>query len=80
MTGFGGHIRQTVNLLSLWVVFSPDPLELVKMMWPQDRPVTRQVVKVVHDDGHKQVDDLGKIMNPFLALFATLGNMLICCL
>lgn len=53
-----------VNLLSFWVIFSPDPLELVKMMWPQDRPVTRQVVKVVHDDGHKQVDDLGKIRNP----------------
>lgn len=25
-----------VNLLSFGVIFSPDPLELVKMMWPQD--------------------------------------------
>ena len=52
-----------VNLLSFWVIFSPDPLEFVKMMWPQDWPITCQVIKVVHDDGHKQVDDLGRIRN-----------------
>ncbi len=53
----------SVNLLSFWVIFSPDPLEFIKMMRPQDRPITRQVVKVVHDDSHKQVDDLGRIRN-----------------
>jgi len=28
------------------------------MMWPQNRPITGQIVKVVHDDSHKQVNDL----------------------
>ncbi|TNN65176.1 hypothetical protein EYF80_024583 [Liparis tanakae] len=41
----------------------PDPLEFVEMMRPQDGPITCQVVKVVHDDGHKQVDDLRMIGN-----------------
>lgn len=30
------------------------------MMWPQNRPITGQIVKVVHDHGHKQVNDLQK--------------------
>lgn len=48
----------SLNVLSFWVVLGPDPLELIQMMRSQDRPVTRQVIKVVHDDSHKQVDDL----------------------
>ena len=27
-------------------------------MWSKDRPITSEVVKVVHDDSHEQVDDL----------------------
>lgn len=53
----------SVNLLSFWVIFSPDSLKLVKVMGSQNWPITRQVVKVVHDDSHKQVDDLRKHMN-----------------
>lgn len=29
-------------------------------MRPQDGPITRQIVEVVHDDGNKQVDDLSE--------------------
>lgn len=42
------------------VIFSPDLLELVQMMWTKKRPVTGQVVEVVHDDSDKQVEDLRK--------------------
>ncbi|UYV78975.1 hypothetical protein LAZ67_17000536 [Cordylochernes scorpioides] len=27
------------------------------MMWPQDGPVPSEVIKVVHDDSHKEIDD-----------------------
>lgn len=30
------------------------------MVRPQNRPVPGQIIKVVHDDSHKQVDDLKK--------------------
>ena len=46
------------GLLCFRVVLGPDPLELVQVMRAQNRPITRQVIKVVHDDGDKQVDDL----------------------
>lgn len=46
---------------SLWVVLRPDGLELVQVMRAQDGPVPREVVKVVHDDGHEEVDDLQRM-------------------
>lgn len=46
------------DVLGLGVVLRPYPFELIQVMRPQDGPVARQVVKVVHDDSHKQVDDL----------------------
>ena len=30
---------------------------LIQVMGPEDGPITSEVVKVVHDDGHKQVED-----------------------
>lgn len=42
------------------VVLGPDPLELVEVVGAEDGPVARQVVEVVHDDGHEEVDDLGR--------------------
>jgi len=35
-------------------------------MWSEDRPVTRQVVKIVHDDGKKQVQNLNSWQNTLL--------------
>lgn len=45
-------------LRGLWIIFGPDFLEFVQVLRTKDGPVARQVVKVVHDDRHKQVDDL----------------------
>lgn len=42
------------------VVIRPHPLKLVQVVGAQDRPVSCQVFKVVHDDGDEQVDDLEK--------------------
>ena len=47
-------------LRGTWIVFCPDPDELVEMVSTQDGRVSRQVVEVVHDDGHKQVQHLEK--------------------
>ena len=58
-------------LLCFRVVLGPDPLELVQVMRAQDRPIARQVIKVVHDDGDKQVDDLKRVRtNVFVTVSA----------
>lgn len=53
-------------ILGLRVVLRPDPLEFVEVVRAEDRPITCKIVKVVHDDGHKQVNNLQrqKIMWP----------------
>ena len=38
------------------VVLRPDPHELVQVVSPEDGGVPGQVVEVVHDDGHEQVE------------------------
>lgn len=45
-------------LLCLGIIFRPATDELVQMMWTQDRPIASEIIKVVHDDGHEQIDDL----------------------
>jgi len=44
--------------LGVGVVFAPQANKLVQVVRTQDRPISGQVVKVVHDDGHEEVDDL----------------------
>ena len=39
------------------IIFRPRGNKLVKMMSSQNGPVSGEVVKVVHDDGHEQVED-----------------------
>lgn len=46
------------NSLGFRVIFGPDPFELIQVVWPENGPITGQIVKVIHDDGNKQVDDL----------------------
>lgn len=46
------------GLRGFWVIFSPDLLKLVQMVWTKERPITGQVVEVVHNDGYEQVKDL----------------------
>ena len=48
----------TIDLLGFRVVFGPDPLKLIQVMWPQNGPIPSEVVEVVHDDSNKQVNDL----------------------
>lgn len=40
------------------VVLGPNPYVLVQVMRPQNRRVSGQILKVVHDDGHEQVQHL----------------------
>ena len=41
------------------VIFCPDTDKLVQVVRPQDGRVPSQVLKVVHDDSHEQVEHLG---------------------
>lgn len=55
LEGWGSPSR---NLLGFRVILGPDPFEFIQMMRTKDRPIPRQVVKVVHDNGYEEVDDL----------------------
>lgn len=44
--------------LGVRIVFAPESDELVEVMWTENRPIAGQIIKVVHDNSHKQVDDL----------------------
>ena len=44
------------DLLSARIVLCPDPDELVKMVSAKDGGVPREVVKVVHDDSHEEIE------------------------
>ena len=46
-----------VSYLGVWVVLGPQPHELVEVVGAEDGPVAGEVVEVVHDDGHEQVED-----------------------
>ena len=52
------HVRVVYVATPTGVIVRPHPQELVQVMSPQDGLVSRQVVKVVHDDSHKQVQHL----------------------
>ena len=58
------HVRKVESgmqcVRGIRVVFRPLTNELIEMMWPEDGPVTCQVVEVVHDDGKKQVQNLNR--------------------
>lgn len=45
-----------LDLRGTGIVLGPDPDKLVQMMRTQDGRVSGQVVKVVHDDCHEQVE------------------------
>ena len=52
------HRIYRLDSLSLRVILCPNGFELIQVMGAQDGPVPGEVVKVVHDDSYKQVDDL----------------------
>jgi hypothetical protein len=46
-----------VYLLGLGVVLGPELHKVVQVMRAENGPISRQVVEIVHDDGHEQVDN-----------------------
>lgn len=52
--------EQRPGVRGLGVVFCPDLLKLVQVVWTEEGPVPRQVVKVVHDHSDEQVQDLDR--------------------
>ncbi len=48
------------HLLCLGVVFSPSGDEFVQVMRTEDGPITSEVVKVIHNDGYEEVNELKK--------------------
>lgn len=51
------HVQVFDPSLGIRIVFAPQADELVQMMRTQNTPVPGQVIEVVHNDGHEQVDD-----------------------
>lgn len=45
-------------ILGSWIIFRPDPLELIEVVGTQNGPVPSEIVKIVHDDSNKEVNDL----------------------
>lgn len=45
-------------LLCFRIIFRPKAHKLIQMVWSKDGPISCQVVKIVHDHSHKQVDNL----------------------
>ena len=48
--------HSSVSYLGVRVVLGPQPHELVEVVGAEDGPVAGEVVEVVHDDGHEQVE------------------------
>lgn len=44
--------------LCVGIVFGPQANKLVQVVWPENWPISRQVVEVVHDNSDKKIDDL----------------------
>ena len=72
-----GYIQYEGDLLCFRVVLGPYPLELIQVVRAQNRPITRQVIKVVHDDSDKQVDDLRRVKNIMFMFVFSLYRMLL---
>lgn len=52
------HVQVLDATFGVWIVLTPQADELVQMVGPQDWPISCQVVKVVHDDSNKQINNL----------------------
>ena len=45
------------SAFSVWIIFRPETHKLIKMVGAEYGPVSSEVIKVVHDDGHEEVED-----------------------
>ena len=43
--------------LGVRIILGPKSNELSKVMGPKDWPISREIIKVVHDDGNKEIED-----------------------
>lgn len=64
------------NLLGFGVILGPDSFEFVQMVGTKDRPIPCQVVKVVHDNCYKEVDDLQGTVGTLRGFAKTLTHLL----
>lgn len=65
-------------LLSVWIVFSPNAYKLVQVMGAQNTWVSRQIIKIVHDDGHEQIQHLQRVWLLAKGVTISICNMVIC--
>ena len=52
----GDNINVLDEALGVWVILRPEVNKLPEMVGPEDGPVPREVVEVVHDDGHEEIE------------------------
>ena len=57
-----------LGLLRFGIVFGPETNELVEMMRPENRPIAREIIEIVHDDSNEQIDDLIERRETFAAV------------
>lgn len=43
---------------SVGIVFTPKTDKFVQMMRAQNGPIAREIIKIIHNNGHKQIDNL----------------------
>ena len=55
------HVQVFDPAFGVRVVLAPQAHELVQMMRSQNRPIARQIIEIVHNDGHEQIDNLSNI-------------------
>ena len=51
----GDNINVLDEALGVWVILRPEVNKLPEMVGPEDGPIPREVVEVVHDDGNEEV-------------------------
>ena len=52
----GDNINVLDEALGVWVILRPEVNKLPEMVGPEDGPIPREVVEVVHDDGNEEVE------------------------
>ena len=53
----GNNINMLYLSFRVRIIFRPKNHKFAQVMWSKDRPVSGEVIKVVHDDSNKQVEN-----------------------
>ena len=54
----GDHVQMFDSASGIGIVLTPQPHKLIQMVRTKNGPISRQIIKVIHDDSHKEVDNL----------------------